>query len=333
MPITRRASTAIALALTSLSTTGCPLYTCGDLSFSEREMSGSFPLEEDGSVLLGDGSAADPVTDEGCEALCEDLEAVIISTYHSCEAVLSEDNLDTGTGAGSVIVSCVVSGEDYCMGGRHSGTLVQRAHGHGVDEVAAWLAREACGEAGSVHAFRQLARELRHHGAPAELVAAATAAAGDEIQHTRLVRHLARQHGGAPAPVHAQRLPPRDLLTIALENAVEGCVHETFAAARAGWQARSAADPDVRAVSAVLAQDEARHADLAAAVHAWACAVLPPSQAAIVESARRAAWQRLAESPTRVGADTALTLGLPGALAHRRLAGALAAALEDSRAT
>jgi hypothetical protein len=87
---------------------------------------------------------------------------------------------------------------------------------------------------------------------------------------------------------------------LALENAVEGCVHETFAAARAAWQASYASDPSVRSLSAVLAADEAAHADLAADVHAWACSVLPPRDAQRDKAARRAAWAQLANNPAPV---------------------------------
>ena len=143
-----------------------------------------------------------------------------------------------------------------------------------------------------------------------------------------MVRRLAEARGGLPAePVAAPDPGPRSLLDVALENAVEGCVHETFAAARARWQAQHAEDAEVGAVSRLLAEDEGRHADLAAAVHAWALAVLPPAQAAQVEAARQAAWTRLAWSPPAADAQTTARLGLPSPAAHRQLAQALSQAL------
>jgi rubrerythrin len=331
----RRPSTVLALVLAAVGGTGCPIWGCsGDMSFEDRERSGAFSLEDDGTVLTWDGTVVDPTTAEGCEHLCAELEHGYVTEVSSCEAVMPEDedleSLDTGdTGEAGlqVDITCVASGQDYCVGGRHTGTLATRAHGHGVDPAAAWLAREACGEAGSVHAFRQLARELTAHGAPRALVDAARAAMSDEVQHARMVRELARAHGGRPDPARAIPQPPRDLFTVALENAVEGCVHETFAAARAGHQALHAEDAAVRRVSAVLAEDEARHADLAAAVHAWALAVLPPKQAAAVEEARQTAWARLAAHPPVMHPDAVRILGLPDADVHRRLAEALAGAL------
>lgn len=327
----RRPSTIIALVLASAVTTGCPLYTtCGDLTVENSTTTVNFYLESDGMVMISEGDFVDPTSVEGCEAMCEASFYGTITTIHSCEAqvdALSED-ADSGVGDPPLAeVTCVVTGEVYCEGGRHSGTLQRRAAGRGEDITAAWLAREACAEAGSVHAFRQLVRELLHHGAPLALVDAARAAAVDEIRHTRMVRRLALRRGGTPAPVRVQHTPPRGLLAIAMENAVEGCVHETFAAARAGWQARHAVDPQLRAVSAVLARDESRHADLAAAVHQWVCSILPPEQAAAVEDARQSAWSRLAQHPPAVTPAAARVLGLPDAQTHRQLVNALSLAL------
>ena len=337
MNMLTRPGAAIALILTTIVTTGCPSSgNCGNLEYENEEMISEHALEADGTVLLWDANVVDPATVEGCEALCVESAWGNVETVHSCEADIDPDaasdtavdTADTGESNGIVTITCVTSGEDFCLGGRHIQTLVHRAHGQGPDAVAAWLAREACGEAGSVLAFRQLVRELKHHGAPQALIDAARAAAGDEVRHTRMVRRLALQRGGTPDPVIARPTPARDLLTVALENAVEGCVHETFAAARAGWQARHAADRDVRQVSAVLAQDEARHADLAAMVHAWACSVLPSEQAEAVEAARQEAWAHLADAPPAATPATAAVLGLPDAPTHHRLVQALAVALQ-----
>ncbi|MDG1479098.1 MAG: ferritin-like domain-containing protein [Myxococcota bacterium] len=326
----RRPSTIIALVLTSAVTTGCLPFICGDMTVENSTNSYTFYLESEGMVMISEGDFVDPTSVEGCEAMCEAVFDGTVTTIHSCESEIDVVSEDADSGMEDiplVDMTCVVSGEVSCEGGRHSSTLQRRAAGRGEDITAAWLAREACAEAGSVHAFRQLVRELLHHGAPLALVDAARAAAVDEIRHTRMVRRLALRRGGTPAPVRVQHTPPRGLLAIAMENAVEGCVHETFAAARAGWQARHAADPQLRAVSAVLARDESRHADLAAAVHQWACSILPPEQAAAVEDARQSAWSRLAQHPPAVTPAASRVLGLPDAQAHRQLVSALSQAL------
>ncbi len=330
----RRPSTVLALVVASIAGTGCIGHVCGKCGgeFEDEPMSSRHVVDDDGLVSYA-GGRHDPFTAAGCERLCPDWSGLEdVHSVDDCEATMLDAG-DTGaaddTAAPAAIVelTCVVSGQRMCIGGRHTAALVDRAHGTGPDPVAAWLAREAAGEAGSILAFRQLSRELRHHGAPEALVAAARRAAADEVRHTRMVRLLAARRGGTPAAVRGRPTPPRSLCAIALENAVEGCVHETFAAARAGWQARHAADRDVRAVSAILARDEARHADLAAAVHDWMMTALPPEQAAMVEAERRAAWARLAEDPPAVAPAAVRELGLPDARQHRALVAALSAEL------
>lgn len=56
---------------------------------------------------------------------------------------------------------------------------------------------------------------------------------------------------------------------MAIENAVEGCVRETFGALVAQYQREHAEDPSVRAVMDVIADDETGHAALAWSVAAW----------------------------------------------------------------
>jgi hypothetical protein len=330
-----RPSAILAVVISLLHTTAC----CGDTTVEPFNHTDEFEVTVEG--LVARRGNLDPMTQEGCEALCTSrlflLEAptvhMCVATLDSTEPDASEDTGDTGdtgdnrSGRGKVQIDCIVSGFERCVGGRYSAALQARASGRGADPVAAWLAREACGEAGSVIAFRRLARELEALGAPASLVARARSAMRDEVVHARMVGDLARARGGSPDRVAEAPLPLRSLEELALENAVEGCVHETFAAARASWQASYASDPSVRSLSAVLAADEAAHADLAADVHAWACSVLPPPDAQRVEAARRRAWAQLAANPAPVDATSARALGLPDATAHRRIVGALIEAL------
>jgi rubrerythrin len=335
-------SQVLALVLTGVASTSCfiwPETGMGSCPESRDELlEGSWTLRADGTVEPYNGDPlVDPTTEEGCEVLCEDAARwamATVETIHSCETELTYPPADTGsagdTGAeatGLVRVTCDATIQPICYGGRHTDLLAQRAQGRGQTDVARWLAREAAGEAGSVHAFRQLSRELSTHGAPADLVEAARSAARDEVRHTRMVRRLSDHHGGRPAPAQPRAAPARGLFEVALENAVEGCVHETFAAARAGWQARHATDGDIRSVSRVLARDEARHADLAAAIHAWAMEVLPPAQAEAIETARQHAWTRIAESPETLSPSDTARLGLPEPHQRRALIQALAAGL------
>jgi hypothetical protein len=69
---------------------------------------------------------------------------------------------------------------------------------------------------------------------------------------------------------------------MAHENAVEGCVRETFGAFVAAYQAQSASDPRAKAVLARIAEDELKHAALSHAIAAWAEPQLSESERALI---------------------------------------------------
>jgi hypothetical protein len=193
--------------------------------------------------------------------------------------------------------------------------------------VGQYFAEAAHLEAASVHAFRRLERELRAHGAPSSLVAGARRALRDEVRHARLTRRLARTHGSAPAPVRVAASAPRSLEAIAVENAVEGCVRETFAALLAVYQARAAADPEVRAAMASIAPDETRHAELAWAVDDWLQTRLDRSARRRVRRARRDAAVALAGETAELPSSLRGAVGLPDAAGTRVLVDATQRAL------
>ena len=159
-------------------------------------------------------------------------------------------------------------------------------------------------------AFERLADELREHGAPAALRAAALTAAEDERRHAEAMTAQARRFGAAVVAVAVQPPTPRSLLALACENAVEGCVRETWAALLALHQAQVAADPEVRAMMAVIADEERRHAELAWAIDAWARTRLSGVEVAELDAARTEAAVRLRPNlePPEALADS---LGLP----------------------
>jgi hypothetical protein len=240
-----------------------------------------------------------------------------------------------------------------CTGGGRRPAGLRAFTPRGGTPMARHLARAAYLEAASVPAFERLARELEAHGAPEGLRRRALRAAADEVRHAAKVTELASREG-AQARVPRPRVRPprasagslRSLEAVARENAVEGCVHETFAAAVALAQAARAVDPRVRAAMKGIAADEVRHAALAWAVARWAEARLPPGAKRRVEAARRRAARALVEGGERGRADGAGTgqrvqrvpagvaalaarLGLPTAPEARALARTLAARLWD----
>jgi len=135
--------------------------------------------------------------------------------------------------------------------------------------IGSFFAAMARLEAAAVAAFERLAAELTVHGAPPSMVAAADRSRIDEVRHARAAAHLARRSGAIPSAPRITPAPVRSLLEVALDNATEGCVNETYGAAVAHYQARTASDPLVRATLARIAQDETRHAALSWSVAEW----------------------------------------------------------------
>jgi hypothetical protein len=133
----------------------------------------------------------------------------------------------------------------------------------------AWFAEIAELEAAAVIAFRRLSRELASLGAPADLLARVREATRDEIRHTRSMRAFARRDGVEPKTPCVVALPTRDVLAIALENAREGCVRETYGALVAWHQSIHAEDAGVRAAMRVIAEDETAHAALSIDIGRW----------------------------------------------------------------
>jgi hypothetical protein len=166
------------------------------------------------------------------------------------------------------------------------------------------LLRDMHHEAESVRAFERLARELAAYSAPDELCIAALAAADEERDHARRCAALA----GVDVEIASDALPVRSLLELAIDNAREGCVGESYAALAAVVQARCAASAELRAHYAAIAVDELGHAALAHAIDRWVDSRLRDEDRRHVATARAAALAELVPPD-----DTPLMreLGLP----------------------
>lgn len=174
-----------------------------------------------------------------------------------------------------------------CTGRRPEGLAVEE--GASPCTLGEYFAEIAHLEAASIDAFRVLQGELTRFRAPARLVHAARRARRDEERHVRLTSALARRFGGTPRSPKVATPRARTLVELAIENAVEGCVRETFGALVAHYQARAASDLEVRAAMARIARDETAHAELAWRTHAWAIARLTRVERARVRGAMHAA--------------------------------------------
>ncbi len=215
-----------------------------------------------------------------------------------------------------------------CAGGRCPEGLAPPAFGGAGDALGAWLAANAHLEAASIDAFEILAAELGAHRAPPALIQAARAATADERRHADAIGRLAVSRGTVPPAVHVKRGPVRDIEAVARENAVEGCVRETYAALLACRQALAATDPAIRSAMAGIARDETRHAALAWAVDGWSQALLAPAARRRVREARHEAIERLVDARlATLPRDGRALAGLPDEEEEARMAGALGSRL------
>jgi hypothetical protein len=194
------------------------------------------------------------------------------------------------------------------------------------DVLGAHFAAMAHLEAASVPAFERLWSELRALHAPARILASVERARRDEIRHARVVARLARRNGGTvSAPmIRVKKKEPRSARAIAIENAVEGCVRETYGALVATWQSMHAADAGVRRMMSRIAQDETRHAALSFRIASFFDGTLDARDRRTVSRARRRALAELArEVRTEPDARLVHEAGMPSALQATRLLTAL----------
>jgi hypothetical protein len=209
-------------------------------------------------------------------------------------------------------------GDPNCAIGRRPAGLVARpepvgAPLDGIRALARFFAEAAHLEAASVFAFDRLAEELVMLGAPRALVDAALTSREDEVRHARMTRTMAKRFGGSvTAPVIETDEAERSPFAIALENAVEGCVRETYGALVAHWQAAHAEDRGIAAAMRAIADDETRHAGLAWEVAAWLEPRLGEDERRAVAAARAHALAALrAELRASVDASLVSIAGMP----------------------
>jgi hypothetical protein len=154
-------------------------------------------------------------------------------------------------------------------------SLIETTHAEAFAAGRDWQ-RAAQYECASVPAFLQLAVELLAHDAPDDLVAAALAAAEDELVHARISAALASRLLGArvwPVLPEAPARPPLagrpGLVRLATESWLDGCLAEGMASERARRASEQAVDRGARTAQRVIAGDEARHAALGWKILQW----------------------------------------------------------------
>ncbi|CAM3175720.1 ferritin-like domain-containing protein [Corallococcus sp. ZKHCc1 1396] len=203
-------------------------------------------------------------------------------------------------------------GSGSCAIGRRPVGLQVAGACDGTEVLGRYFAEAAHLEAASIQAFLRLREELALHRAGPDLQAAALASAVDEVLHADVTGRLARRFGATPPPPSVAPLPPRPLAEVALDNAVEGCVRETYGALVAHHQALHARDAGVREAMVRIARDETRHAELSWDIDRWACPRLSVQERDALREAQRNAVALLrAEVAVPLDARLITEAGLP----------------------
>jgi hypothetical protein len=159
--------------------------------------------------------------------------------------------------------------------------------------------RDALFEHASIASFSVFTMELLAVGAPPELVYDAQQAALDEVDHARITFAIASVFAGrmaGPGPLALGDVAPKtDLSTIAAQAVREGCIGETIASLIAAAQAECAEHLHLEIALRKIADDEARHAELAWRFVRWALATDPSIAPAV-----KAAFEMTPPVPPRV---------------------------------
>jgi hypothetical protein len=314
---------------------------CGDECDGDTEVQVDGVMERADivrEVVASDGSESDH-----CLTLCGQEKCTIewdsLGPSSDCTQVVASGGAGGSSAAGPggiggaaaqeecedfVYIDCPHSEKLSCEGRRHASWRPRPAGragagGNGAG-AGAWYARAAANEAGSVRSFRALARELRGSAIGSRFADRLRSAARDEIRHARVMRGEARRRGAEPLGHDFAPSGARSLFEIALENAREGCVAETWAALVAHVQARCASTARARRQFQRIAEDETRHAELAWDLHRQLRDALDePGRATLAASLLQFIDAFAAGASLDSCAHRASEVGLPAPLLERTL--------------
>lgn len=287
-------------------TESCDGVDCYGECLTPSEATYEFTLtaEEFATYLEEDGT----LSAEGCSNICIDqterMDSIGVEEVLSC----IDEPVD-----GSALVRCEMMVQPYCEGRFHDG--VPRPKQTKGNAIQQWFSRAAQSERSSVQSFVLLAQELRAHGAPQDLLHRLMKAAREEVHHARLMHQLCMQHRVQLPTMEGCVVPQRSLLDIAIENAVEGCVHERYAALQAHYQANHVRDRHLRMVFSRIAHEETEHTSMAEDLHLWLLSQLTQEEQEVVLQEKMNAQQALERSLLQREDIEELTvsLGLPRA--------------------
>jgi hypothetical protein len=260
-------------------------------------------------IVQADAGCAFSLND--CQKLCPLSGAYVCNSIdHSC------DDAGNAVYDGPFHVAC-----EFCpsnIGRRPEGLALARG-ARAPHALGDHFARMSELEAASVVAFERMEQELIQHGAPRALIRDARRARRDEIRHAEITRQIAQRFGGTPRPANVEPPRERSLEQIAEENAVEGCVRETYGALVAHYQARRARDPEISRAMRRIAEDETRHAALGWAVAGWVAPRLSADARGRIHALRDRAIEDLQREILTPTPEMERVAGVPSAARERML--------------
>jgi len=252
------------------------------LEIYERTETFTLTTEEFTAYINEDGT----LSAEQCNQICIDKSNAEL--YQGVEEVLSCTDAPIDGGAE---VTCTMMLQPYCEGRFHDCVPKPLPMEGSKDDQ--WLLRAAQSERASVQSFLLLAQELKTHGAPKSIIARLQQAAKEEIEHARMMHRLCQERGLSLPPLAEAAPQQRNLLEIAIENAVEGCVHERYAALQAHYQAHHVEDERLRVYFSKIAQEETEHTALADDIHNWLMSRLSKREQTMVMQKQKEAQSAL----------------------------------------
>ncbi len=175
-----------------------------------------------------------------------------------------------------------------------------------------YFANMAMMEKAAITAFQYLVRELEAYEAPQELIELARKAIAEEARHTKMASNLSKGYNTEIPEFIVNEFQLRSLFEIALENAVEGCVNESFAATCGLWQHAHAEHDVFREVIGHITEEEIGHGALSWSIHEWIMPQLTEAQQAHVLQAQAKAFDTLEENfKLEEHPEVRIALGLP----------------------
>jgi hypothetical protein len=242
-------------------------------------------------------------------------------TYEIVHRIYRDGRIESGT---PVILTGAKRMEGCITVGRQPQALLACSAVAPSNIIGDYLARVAHLEGAAVLAFGELANELDRLGVDASLSERARKAQGEELRHEACMeKHASRYHVRHAAPQAAtQRY--ESLFALALHNAQEGCVRETYGALVAKHQAMFAGDDGLRSDMQTIAAEEVSHAAWSHDLDTWLSERLTAREREQVAAAKQQAFDHLRDELNQeVDEQLRLFAGLPNKAVAQRMLGQL----------